>query len=57
MNTLEALVMILPIAAGGWAAWALPRWAGEHRTGEKPGTDWGSPTVPSQPYADLRRVG
>ena len=58
MNSLEILLTALPFVAGGWAAWALPRWAGEGRTrSTSPASqDWSVDGLPSRPYRDLDRV-
>ena len=58
MNIIEIAVTLLPFAAGGWAAWALPRWAGEGtaRAGSGEEQDWSHEGLPSRPYRDLRRV-
>lgn len=58
MNTMiEILVLSLPFAAGAWAAWALPRWAGESpRPAGPPESDWSVDGLPSRPYAALERI-
>jgi len=60
MNTLlDILVTATPFAAGAWAAWALPRWAGEgnRRSGDAGPLEWSDPQrLPSQPYRGLRKV-
>lgn len=58
MNTvMETLVLLLPLAGGVWAAWSLPRWAGEGRlpAGERD-AGWGTADLPSRPFSDLRHV-
>jgi hypothetical protein len=58
MTIIEIAITALPFAAGAWAAWALPRWAGEGRSTATPETsDWTYEGLPSRPYRDLRRVG
>jgi hypothetical protein len=58
MNLIDILVTAVPFAAGGWAAWYLPRWAGE-RTPRARGPerdDWSVGGLPSRPYRDLSHV-
>lgn len=58
MNIIEIAVTALPFAAGAWAAWALPRWAGlgTPRPPAPPSRDWTYEDLPSRPYRDLDRV-
>lgn len=59
MSTLvDIVVTAVPFTIGGWAAWYLPRWAGEGRssTSAVEPEDWTPATPPSRPYRDLRRV-
>lgn len=59
----DILVTAAPFAAGAWAAWALPRWAGETTrrpapSGDwSPADDWAPSDLPSRPYRDLSRIG
>lgn len=58
MNIIEITVTLLPFAAAGWAAWALPRWAGEgsRRAPSGQDRDWTYEGLPSRPYRDLHRI-
>jgi hypothetical protein len=58
MDLIDAIVTAIPFAAGAWAAWYLPRWAGEgYRRPSGPETeDWSAGDLPSRPYRDLTRV-
>ncbi|MFZ5869413.1 MAG: hypothetical protein ACOYXW_02615 [Actinomycetota bacterium] len=60
MNALvDIVITAIPFAVGGWAAWYLPRWAGEDRSRGSSTTepeDWTPATPPSRPYRDLHRV-
>jgi hypothetical protein len=58
MTGIETLATLLSLAAGGWAAWSLPRWTGEgyrHQSGPESG-DWTADGLPSRPFGDLRSV-
>lgn len=56
-DTLALILLLAPLAAGAWAAWWLPRWAGEGRPGRGiQHTDWSVANLPSEPYARLPRL-
>jgi hypothetical protein len=58
MEFIDAIVTVIPLAAGAWAAWKLPHWTGEgYRRPTGPETaDWSAGSLPSRSYRDLTRV-
>lgn len=56
MSFFDAVIILLPLAAGGWASWWVPRWAGQHPRSPARPDEWTADGLPSRPYRDLHRL-